>query len=121
MIEYKIGDIVKVRVTGIERYGIFVSVDSFYTGLIHISEISSSFVKDINDYVKDNEEIYAQILDINKESKQMRLSIKNINYKTIINRGTMEETRSGFLPLKEELPKWIDKKMDEYKNKSNQN
>lgn len=121
MIEYKIGDIVKVRVTGIERYGIFVSVDSFYTGLIHISEISSSFVKDINDYVKDNEEIYAQILDINKESKQMRLSIKNINYKTIINRGTMEETRSGFLPLKKELPKWIDKKMNEYKNKSNQN
>ena len=33
----------------------------------------------------------------------------------------MEETRSGFLPLKEELPKWIDKKMNEYKNKSNQN
>ena len=49
MIEYKIGDIVKVRVTGIERYGIFVSVDSLYTGLIHISEISSSFVKDVND------------------------------------------------------------------------
>lgn len=120
MNDYKIGDIIKVRVTGIERYGIFVKIDSFYTGLIHISEMSSSFVKDPNDYAKMDEEIYAQILEIDDSNMKMKLSIKNINYRTIINRGFIEETRSGFMPLKEVLPKWINEKLEEYQNKSDQ-
>ena len=37
---YKIGDIVKGKVTGIENYGIFLLMEDGYTGLIHISEIS---------------------------------------------------------------------------------
>ena len=41
---YKIGDTVKGKITGIQKYGIFVAVDNEYTGLIHISEISNAFV-----------------------------------------------------------------------------
>ncbi|MEG1150124.1 MAG: S1 RNA-binding domain-containing protein, partial [Bacilli bacterium] len=41
---YNIGDIIKVKVSGIEKYGIFVHVDDLYNGLIHISEISSGFI-----------------------------------------------------------------------------
>ena len=49
--KYRVGDIVKGKVTGIERYGVFVCIDDVY-GLIHISEISNNFVKDINEYAK---------------------------------------------------------------------
>ena len=49
--EYKKGNIVTGCVTGIEKYGIFVSLDNYYSGLVHISEISDSFVRNINDYV----------------------------------------------------------------------
>ncbi len=120
MEQFKVGDIIKVKVTGIEKYGIFVKVNHMYNGLIHISEISHSFVKDANDYVSINEEIYAQILEIDNINYKMKLSIKNINYKTVISRGIMDESRSGFLPLKVNLPIWIDKKLNEYKNKSDQ-
>ena len=47
--DFNLGDIIEVTVTGIENYGIFVSVIDEYTGLIHISEIDNNFVKDINE------------------------------------------------------------------------
>ena len=40
MAQYKVGKIVKGNITGIEKYGIFVNLDNFYSGLIHISEMS---------------------------------------------------------------------------------
>ena len=49
MSKYEVGKIVIGCVTGVENYGIFVSLDEYYSGLIHISEISTKFVKDIND------------------------------------------------------------------------
>ena len=39
MDSFKVGDIIKGQVTGIESYGIFINVNSEYNGLIHISEI----------------------------------------------------------------------------------
>ena len=55
MKKYKPGDIVTAKVTGISEYGIFVLLEDNTTGLIHISEISSSFVRNISDYVELNE------------------------------------------------------------------
>lgn len=40
MSDYKVGKIVKGTITGIQKYGIFVDLDNYYSGLIHISEIS---------------------------------------------------------------------------------
>ena len=44
MKKYKYGEIVTGYVTGIEKYGVFVSLDEYYSGLIHISEISEKYV-----------------------------------------------------------------------------
>ena len=49
MTKYKKGSIIRGTVTGIETYGVFVSCDEYYSGLIHISEISYSYVKNITD------------------------------------------------------------------------
>lgn len=40
-------EVVEGCVTGIEKYWIFVTLDEYYSGLIHISEISDGFVRDI--------------------------------------------------------------------------
>ena len=61
---YQKGDIIKGVVSGIEPYGIFVKIDDDYSGLIHISEISSKFVRNVGDYVKQGEVIKIKILDI---------------------------------------------------------
>ena len=45
---YSIGDVVEGVVTGIKPYGAFVSLDSSHNGLIHISEISERYVRDVH-------------------------------------------------------------------------
>ncbi len=109
MPKYKKGNIVKGTVTGIEDYGIFVSLDEFYNGLIHISEISHKFVKNISDFVRIGDIINVEILDVNDELCQLKLSIKNIKYKKVLpmKKNKIKETTSGFSTLEKMLPHWI--------------
>lgn len=81
MTKYKKGKIVKGTITGIEDYGAFVSLDEYYSGLIHISEISHGFVKNIEDFLKIGDIIYVEVLEVDEELSQLKLSIKNINYR----------------------------------------
>ncbi len=60
--KYNKNDVVLGLVTGIENYGIFVSLDEYYSGLIHISEISDDYVRNINNYVNIGETIKVKIL-----------------------------------------------------------
>lgn len=113
--EYKVGSIIKGQVTGIEKYGIFVNIDPWYDGLIHISEVSEDYVRDIHDYVKMGETIYCQVLEISEDNLQLKLSIKNINYKASNGNSSIKETRKGFLPLKENLNIWLKEKLETYK------
>ena len=82
---YQKGEIIRGVVSGIEPYGIFIKIDEDYSGLIHISEISNRFVRNINNYVKPGEVIKVKIIDIDDQSNHMNLSIKNIPYKIQIN------------------------------------
>lgn len=107
---YKVNDIIKVNVTGIEKYGIFVNIDTKYSGLIHISEISDSFIRDINDYVKVGDNINCKILEIDEETSQMKLSIKNIEYQPD---KKSRDLGRGFEPLKEQLDIWVNDKLKE--------
>ena len=118
MSKYDKGKIVTGRVTGIEKYGVFVSLDEFYSGLIHISEISDGFVKDIHDFVNVGETIKAKIVDKDDESYHIKLSIKNINYR-IENKKEqkLKETARGFKPLEEKLDDWIALKLNEKSQK----
>lgn len=105
MPKYKKEDIVKGKVTGIENYGIFLSLDDDYIGLIHISEISDKFVKNIFDYVQLNETISCKVLEADESSKRLKLSIKNFDYR--IEDKKKWEDENGFSPLREKLPEWI--------------
>lgn len=118
MNDYKINDIIKVTVTGIQKYGAFVTIDNNYNGLIHISEISNGYVRNINDYLKINDRIYAQIIDIDNEQKKIKLSIKNIDYRNTGQLLENEDSReNGFKPLKEHLDTWVDDKIKEIMDK----
>ena len=117
MAEYKTGSIVKGQVTGIEKYGAFINLESNYTGLVHISEVSNDFVKDIHDFLGVGEIIYCQILEVNEKDGKLKLSIKNINYKSN-SKSKVKESRLGFLPLKNNLNKWIADKISEIEKNS---
>lgn len=119
MSKIKKGRIVRGTVTGIESYGVFVSCDDYYTGLIHISEISHGFVKNLNDFVKIGDLILVEILDVDEELGHLKLSIKNIEYKKNlpIRRKKIRETSLGFKTLEYKLPIWIDEYLKKIKNK----
>lgn len=110
MSKYRKYHVVKATVTGIASYGVFVSLDEYYTGLIHISEISNGFVKDLNDYVKVGDVIAVKILDVDNDEGHLRLSIKDIDYKNTkkIRRKKIKETSLGFKTLAYHLPIWIE-------------
>lgn len=113
MAKYKTGDIVTACVTGIEKYGIFVNIDNKYDGLIHISEITSSYVRNINDYAKIGEIIRAKVIEEEKNN-QIKLSVKDIDYRITRKRSTkIEETEKGFSTLIIMLNKWIEEKNGE--------
>ena len=116
MRKYQIGDIIKCRVTGIQNYGIFVSVDD-YSGLIHISEISDLFVRSVFDYAEIGDIIKAKIIDIDENNSNLKLSIKNINYRNNIkNSKKIKETKNGFLTLENKLDDWVKEKKIEISN-----
>lgn len=109
MSKYKVGSIVFGTVTGIENYGVFVNLDDYYTGLIHISEISHGFVKDVNDFVSLGDTIRVKVIDVDDDTCHVKLSIKDINYKRLApKRMKIEEVGSGFGILSDNLQKWID-------------
>ena len=106
--------IIKVKITGIQKYGAFATLDNDYNGLIHISEISYGYVKNINDFINIGDNIYAEVVNIDNQNKQIKLSIKDIDYKKNgIKLKRMAETKSGFTPLKENLEPWINQKIKE--------
>lgn len=118
MNDIKIGDIVEATITGIQKYGAFVLVNDKYAGLIHISEISRGYVKNINDYIKIKDKIYAQVVGIDEENDKLKLSIKDIDYREtgkIINEN--ENHVDGFDSLKNHLDIWINDKIKEIMEK----
>lgn len=118
MNDIKVNDIIEVVVTGIQKYGVFVLINGKYDGLIHISEISTGYVRNINDYVKIKDKIYAQVVEVDEENKKYKLSIKNIDYRNggkILNNGDI--ITNGFEPLKDHLDLWINEKIKEIMDK----
>ena len=101
----KKGDSVKGKVTGVENYGIFLLMDDGYTGLIHISEISDKFVRNVGDYVQVDDEIFARVIEVDDENKRYKLTIKNYDYREGKNNDIVDV--NGFSPLAEALPEWI--------------
>jgi S1 RNA binding domain protein len=70
-----VGSVVEGRVTGVTNFGAFVELPEKKVGLVHISQIANTYVKDINTFVKIGDMVKVKILGAAKEGKY-DLSIK---------------------------------------------
>ena len=106
----QVGDIVFGRITGIKSYGAFVRVGE-YSGLVHISEFSDSFVKDISSIVSMNEKVALKIIGIDETNGLLKLSYKQAN---VIPSKLLEKVHifKGFNALELNLDKWINKEYE---------
>lgn len=75
-----VGEIVEGTVTGITHFGAFVELPGGETGLIHISEVADTYVRDIKNYLKYNEKIKVKVIGIDEKGK-ISLSIKQLKEK----------------------------------------
>lgn len=67
---------VKGKVVRLETFGAFVEIGAERPGLIHISELSHSYVRTPGEVVREGDEIEAKVLEVNRRKKQIKLSIK---------------------------------------------
>ncbi len=70
----EVGSKVQGKVTGITNFGAFVELPGGSTGLVHISEVADSYVKDINDHLKVGDQIEVKV--ISEKDGKTSLSIK---------------------------------------------
>jgi predicted RNA-binding protein with RPS1 domain len=73
--EYKVGDTVKGRVKTIASYGAFIDIGAQTDGLLHISQLSVGFVKDVKEILELNSEIDVRITNIDEKKNQVALSL----------------------------------------------
>ena len=66
------------KVTGITTFGAFVQLADGRTGLVHISEVSDQYVKEVKDFLQEGQEVKVVAMSSLQEGK-LRLSIKKAN------------------------------------------
>ena len=74
--DIKKGMVVKGKVVRLEKFGAFVEIGSERPGLIHISELAHGYVRDPSEVVNEGDEVEAEIIDVHRRKKQIKLSMK---------------------------------------------
>ncbi|MBE1556386.1 S1 domain-containing post-transcriptional regulator GSP13 [Sporosarcina limicola] len=118
--KYEVGEELSGKVTGIQPYGAFVALDEETQGLVHISEITYGFVKDINDFLSIGQEVEVKVLEIDDGAGKISLSIRALQEappstkredrpRKSLQARVNERDADGFNSLKEKLQGWIEK------------
>lgn len=114
---YQTGDVVTGKVAGIQPYGAFIALDKDTQGLVHISEITYGYVKDVNDYLTVGDEVNVKVLDIDEEAGKISLSLRALQQRPQTRREDRprkslqdridEREPDGFNTLRDKLQDWI--------------
>ena len=73
--ELEVGAIVTGKITGITKFGAFVTIAAGKSGLVHISEIASTYVSDVREHLAEGQEVLVKIIGVDQTGR-MNLSIK---------------------------------------------
>ncbi len=111
---YQIGQIVEGKITGIQPYGAFVALNHDMSGLIHISEISEGYVRDISSYVHVGDTVRVKIIDLDSSTNQARLSLKALHHsqnrtrrRIHTKKATLPPMKLGFSSIEQRMGEWI--------------
>jgi S1 RNA binding domain protein len=116
----EVGQVLKGKVTGVKKFGAFIKLPDGSTGLCHISEISQSFIKDVDTHIEVNQEVNVKVIGIGKDGK-VNLSIKQTEERVAPpqSRAPRKEMVKDFDSLVSDFLKTSDEKLKTIKsNKS---
>ncbi len=75
----EVGDLVIVTVETVTDYGAYVRLDEYgKTGLLHISEIASSWIRNIRDYVREGQKVVLKVLRVDPDKGHIDLSLRRV-------------------------------------------
>lgn len=77
MQQIEVGAVLEGRVTSITKFGAFVALPENKTGMVHISEVSTSFVRDISEHLQEQQTIKVKVIGIDQNGR-INLSIKQL-------------------------------------------
>ncbi|QFT90385.1 General stress protein 13 [Bacillus sp. THAF10] len=120
--KFEIGSVLTGKVTGIQPYGAFVALDEETQGLVHISEITHGYVKDVNEHLKMGDEVQVKVLSVDEKSGKISLSIKATQEapaeapvakkpkkrQATVVKQQQDDSPQGFNTLKDKLEEWIE-------------
>jgi small subunit ribosomal protein S1 len=78
--KYKIGDLVKGKVSKLASFGAFVQLQDDIDGLVHISQLSEEHVAKVKDVLKVGQEVEARVIKVDKAERRIGLSLKAVQY-----------------------------------------
>lgn len=120
---YQVGDLIIGKVTSVKPYAIFLEFEDGTKGLLHISELSDAYIRDIEKYGSVGDEIKVKILSIDSTNGFLRVSYKQVPqeelYSTHVNESRiyLDEEEKDFSVLGEKLPTWISETLKKVKEK----
>ena len=122
--KYEVGQIVLGTVTNVKPYALFLEFEDGTTGLLHISEISDSFIRDIERYGSKGDKMKVMIVSIDENNGFLRVSFKKVPpeeaYSSHTNsaRKAPDTNDEDFAPLAEKLPEWIKDTLEKAKKEN---
>jgi len=100
------GSILDGIVKGITNFGAFVELPGNITGLVHISEVADAYVKDVNTYLKENDNVKVKVINIDKDGK-IGLSIKQASPNYESKKVSKKNNREPQISFEDKLAKFI--------------
>ncbi len=118
---FKVGDIIIGKVNQVRPYALFLTFENGQNGLLHISELSDNYIRDIEKYGTIGDEIKVKVISIDPTNNFLRVSYKvipeaeryNTHDDSVHRTAPIDE--GDFKDLKAKLPEWIESTLKQAK------
>ena len=118
MKDYKINEIIEGTIISIKPFGAIMIFEDGQKGLLHISEVANTFIRNISRYLKIGKTYQVKIIGI-EEDGFLKLSMskiteeeKNEYHKNGVKKVKIDPEFIDYTALKEKLPEWIEKEKE---------
>lgn len=119
---YQVNDIIEGTIISIRPFGAIMIFEDESLGLLHISEIANTFIRNINRYLKIGKTYQVKIIDIESDGflkvsmSKISEEEKEVYRNSQVKRNPIDQKYIDFTALKEKLPEWIKSAKEEMEN-----
>ncbi|HNX16399.1 MAG TPA: S1 RNA-binding domain-containing protein [Bacilli bacterium] len=123
---YEVGQLIVGHVVNVKPYALFMSFEDGSQGLLHISEISNSYIRDIEKFGSVGDEMCVKIISIDPSNGFLRVSLKQVPSDQVYNTHSNAARKipvvkeGDFAPLEKKLPQWKETTLEKIKGEKDE-